>query len=132
VDQWLDAAGGFARGETANATVEGGALMRSKNIVAAIHTGKQTELQFGQHNWLMWRGENPESYVCAVRAEEVFFPDCARSAAEMRAINEFFPQLPHVRVPEQDFDYYVASSAMRGLRPLLGRSLEHNQEKTDG
>lgn len=97
--------------------------MPNKNIVAASHAGKSTTVRFGAsgNQWLMWKGENAGSYVCAVRMEEVFFPDCSRTAAEMRAINEFFPALPHVRVPESDFDYYVASSAIRGLRPLLGK-----------
>lgn len=69
-------------------------------------------------------------HVAAVKMEEVYFPDQPFSRAQMAAINEFYAHLPHTRVPLADWDYYVASSAMRALRPLLGKQPEEPASTT--
>lgn len=82
-------------------------------------------LHLGLHQWLILAGS-----VAAVKMEEVYFPDQTFSRAQMAAINGFYAGLPHTRVPLADWDYYVASSAMRALRPLLGRQPEEPASTT--
>ena len=86
-----------------------------------LETASSTKqyLIFGAHEWLILNG-----HVAAVVMEEVYFPDRPFTRAQVAAINAFAAGLPHTRVPLADWDYYVASSAMRALRPLLGKQPE--------
>lgn len=84
-------------------------------------------LHLGTNKWLILNGS-----VAAVVMEEVYFPDQPFSRAQMAAINAFYPHLPHTRVPLADWDYYVASSAMRALRPLLGKQPEDPNTQNEG
>lgn len=99
-------------------------MIRSDYQVVLSRAGKASTLTFGSgHEWLFWN-DGEHQYVCAVLSEDVIFADEERTRGEMAAINSFHADRPHVRVMEADFDYYVASSAMRGLRPLLGKPPE--------
>lgn len=86
--------------------------------IAAASSTKQY-LTLGRNEWLLLHGT-----IAAVYMDEVYFPDQPFSRAQMAAINDFYRSAPHTRVPLADWDYYVASSGMRGLRPLLGKPQE--------
>lgn len=72
-----------------------------------------------------------QNHVKAVYSEEVYFADEPHTRAEQRLINEFHPEVAHIRVPASDFDFYVASAAMRGLRPLLGKPSEPTPQEPE-
>jgi hypothetical protein len=52
---------------------------------------------------------------------DVYFPDTVLSRRAVSLINDFEPHAPHCRISSQDFDYMLASAAIRNLRPLLRR-----------
>lgn len=79
-------------------------------------------LTLGSASWLFIEGD-----VVAVHNKDedtVYFPDLPFTRAAVKQINEFQRLAMHARVPESDFDYYVASSGMRALRSVLARPAE--------
>ena len=96
-------------------------------VVLEVMSSTKQSLILGNNQWLILSGS-----VAAVRMEEVYFPDQPYSRAHMASINQFYPHLPHTRVPLADWDYYVASSAMRALRPLLGKQPEDPNTQNEG
>lgn len=94
--------------------------MRSDNLIISANSSITQYLFLGDSTWLFFKG-----HIAAVRTDEyIYFADVTHSRAAQKLINDFGKNLPHVRVPPADFDYYVASSGMRALRPLLGRPSE--------
>lgn len=95
--------------------------MRSDNTVQLDIKSSITQfLRMGAATWIIFKGK-----VIAVATEhEVTFPDVEHSRAAVKLINEFDRLAPHIRVSTADFDYAVASTGMRALRPLLGKPSE--------
>lgn len=101
-------------------------MRNRQDIELVTYSSSRHILRFGRQQWLVLGAK-----VVAVLAEEVFFADEPHSRSAMAQINEFHRDTSHVRVPAVDFDYYVASSAIRGLRPLLGRSPSETLTETE-
>lgn len=87
-------------------------------------------LILGSTSWLILEGK--VSAVYNKDEDTAYFPDIPFSRAAVKQINEFQRLAMHIRVNEADFDYYVATSGMRALRPLLAKPAEQDNNQPEG
>lgn len=84
-------------------------------------SGKQTQLRIQEAVILMVEYEGVSSPHAIMHASAVYFPEPV-SPAIQRAINEFYPDMPHCRVSGSQFDFTVGAALTSAGLPLTQRT----------